>query len=98
MFTLDKFWALKEMKYPPTGLLQDAIPNSPSSFSNVSNTASSEANVADIKAKLQWQTIGPDKINQLRHVRYFKDINGMKEYMNTICIIPENTEILCGWF
>lgn len=35
----------------------------------------------DIKAKLQWQTIGPDKINQLRHVRYFKDINGMKEYM-----------------
>lgn len=23
----------------------------------------------------------PDKINQLRHVRYFKDINGMKEYM-----------------
>ena len=43
--------------------------------------ASSEANVADIKAKLQWQTIGPDKINQLRHVKYFKDINGMKEYM-----------------
>lgn len=47
----------------------------------VAAMASSEANVADIKAKLQWQTIGPDKINQLRHVRYFKDINGMKEYM-----------------
>lgn len=47
----------------------------------VAAMASSEANVADTKAKLQWQTIGPDKINQLRHVRYFKDINGMKEYM-----------------
>ena len=47
----------------------------------VAAMASSEANVADIKAKLQWQTIGPDKINQLRHVKYFKDINGMKEYM-----------------
>ena len=43
--------------------------------------ASSEANIADIKSKLKWQTIGPDKINQLRHVRYFKDINGMKDYM-----------------
>lgn len=47
----------------------------------VAAMASSEANVADIKSKLKWQTIGPDKINQLRHVRYFKDINGMKEYM-----------------
>ena len=43
--------------------------------------ASSEANIADIKSKLKWQTIGPDKINQLRHVRYFNDINGMKDYM-----------------
>ena len=34
-----------------------------------------------IKSKLKWQTIGPDKINQRRHVRYFKDINGMKDYM-----------------
>ena len=47
----------------------------------VAAMASSEANIADIKSKLKWQTIGPDKINQLRHARYFKDINGMKDYM-----------------
>ncbi len=51
----------------------------------VAAMASSEANIADIKSKLKWQTIGPDKINQLRHVRYFKDINGMKDYMKKTC-------------
>ena len=28
-----------------------------------------------------YQTIGHDKLNQLRHVRFFKDINGMREHM-----------------
>ena len=62
----------------------------------VAAMASSEANVADIKAKLQWQTIGPDKINQLRHVRYFKDINGMKDYMkkHAAIIRPKFEEVL----
>ena len=27
------------------------------------------------------QTIGHDKLNQLRHVRFFKDINGLHEHM-----------------
>ena len=27
------------------------------------------------------QTIGHDKVNQLRHVRFFKDIHGMVEHM-----------------
>lgn len=47
----------------------------------VAAMSASEANIADIKSKMKWQTIGPDKINQLRHVKYFKDINGMKEHM-----------------
>ena len=35
----------------------------------------------DIKKQLKYQTIGHDKVNQLRHVRYFKDIHGMVEHM-----------------
>ena len=28
-----------------------------------------------------YQTIGHDKLNQLRHVRFFKDIDGMRQHM-----------------
>lgn len=43
--------------------------------------AASEANLAFIKKSMTIQTIGYDKINQLRHVRYFKDMNGIKAHM-----------------
>ena len=43
--------------------------------------ASSDNNIADIKKQMTIQTIGHDKINQLRHVRYFKDVDGLKAHM-----------------
>ncbi len=49
--------------------------------SGVSCIATSVANVADYKKHLQYQTIGHDKLNQLRHVRFFKDIDGVKNHM-----------------
>lgn len=39
--------------------------------SGVAAFAASEANVADAKRRLGVQTIGPDKVNQLRHLRLF---------------------------
>lgn len=51
------------------------------SGAGVAAIASSEANLADIKKQLGVQTIGHDKINQLRHVWYFKDINGVNAHM-----------------
>jgi DNA-binding transcriptional MocR family regulator len=47
----------------------------------ISALAASKANLADVKKSLTLQTIGSDKINQLRHVRYFKDLNGILTHM-----------------
>lgn len=43
--------------------------------------AASETNIAWTKKLMTVQAIGPDKINQLRHVRYFKDVQGIEEHM-----------------
>ncbi|MBC8544153.1 aminotransferase [Bianquea renquensis] len=49
--------------------------------SGVAAIAASKANLAEIKRYMTIQTIGHDKLNQLRHVRFFKDIHGMVEHM-----------------
>lgn len=49
--------------------------------SGVAMMAASEENIASIKKQLAFQTIGPDKLNQLRHVRFFKDLKGIEEHM-----------------
>ena len=49
--------------------------------SGIAALATSANNIADIKKQLTIQTIGHDKLNQLIHVRFFKDINGLKEHM-----------------
>jgi DNA-binding transcriptional MocR family regulator len=47
----------------------------------VAALASSAENVADAKKHLAIQTIGPDKVNQLRHVRFFGNAAGVKAHM-----------------
>lgn len=49
--------------------------------SGVAAVAASPNNLVDIKKQLKIQTIGHDKVNQLRHVRFYKDIHGMIEHM-----------------
>ena len=49
--------------------------------SGVAALATSPRNVEFIKKQLTVQTIGHDKINQLRHTRFFKNIDGIKAHM-----------------
>lgn len=49
--------------------------------SGVAVLASSVNNIADIEKSMTVQTIGHDKINQLRHVRFFKNAAGVAEHM-----------------
>ena len=47
----------------------------------VSVLAASDANIADIKKRMTVQTIGYDKINQLRHANYLKNFAGVEAHM-----------------
>ena len=49
--------------------------------SGIAAMAASEAKLADARRYMNYQTIGHDKLNQLRHVRFFKDMDGMHEHM-----------------
>lgn len=54
--------------------------------SGIAAIAASDANLADIRNMMKVQTIYHDKVNQLRHVRFFKDIHGIVEHMKNMQI------------
>ena len=62
----------------------------------ISAVAASKANLDEIKKSLTLQTIGFDKVNQLRHVRYFKDFGGIKAQMkkHADCMRPKFEAVL----
>lgn len=47
----------------------------------IAAVAASEENIAEIKKRVSIQTVGYDKLNQLRHVRFLKDAQGVSEHM-----------------
>ena len=47
----------------------------------VAAMASGPATIADVKRRMTVQTIGHDKLNMLRHVRYFKNLDGIRAHM-----------------
>ncbi len=47
----------------------------------ISAVATSVKNIEWFKKSMTIQTIGYDKLNQLRHVRFYKDINGLNAHM-----------------
>ncbi len=49
--------------------------------SGVAAITGSKRNLEDFAKTMSIQTIGHDKVNQLRHVRFFKDMDGMHAHM-----------------
>jgi DNA-binding transcriptional MocR family regulator len=47
----------------------------------------SEANCDHIRKRISMQTIGPDKLNQLRHYNFFKDAGGVYNHMDKMADI-----------
>lgn len=47
----------------------------------IAAVAASAANIAEIKKHIGVQTVGYDKLNQLRHVRFLRDADGIAEHM-----------------
>ena len=48
----------------------------------VAALAASEKNLRIFRERLTAQTVGPDKLNQLRHARFFKNLSGIRSHMN----------------
>ena len=49
--------------------------------SGIAALIASKANLEDVRRQLRIQTIGYDKLNMLRHVRFFRDEVGVREHM-----------------
>ena len=53
----------------------------------ISAMAASVSNCDFIRKRLAVQSIGPDKLNQLRHARFFKDLDGVLAHMQKLAAI-----------
>ena len=62
----------------------------------VSLIASSDENINEIKKVMGAQTIGYDKVNQLRHVQFFKNAEGLRAHMQVLaeCMRPKFESVL----
>lgn len=62
----------------------------------VSLVAASKENIAEIKKIMGSQTIGFDKINQLRHVQFFRNADGVRKHMEVLaqCMRPKFETVL----
>ena len=81
----DKFYNIFEYadKCGTSDLFIEVASTSKISFpgAGISVMAASDANIEAVKKRMTVQTIGYDKINQLRHAAYFKNLDGIKAHM-----------------
>jgi len=73
--------ACKEAGNPERALMFGSTSKISFAGAGLAMMAGSQKNMDWVKNQMAFQTIGPDKLNQLRHVLFFKDINGIEAHM-----------------
>jgi aspartate/methionine/tyrosine aminotransferase len=73
--------ACKEAGHPNRAFLFGSTSKISFAGSGVAMMAASEENIELTKKQMSYQTIGSDKLNQLRHVRFFGDLAGIEAHM-----------------
>ena len=74
--------ACKDAGHPDRVLMFGSTSKMTLAGAGVAMLAASKTNINDAKDKMFAATIGPDKINQLRHVRFFGDLDGLGAHMD----------------
>ena len=98
----DRFYNIFEYaeKYGTQDFFIEVTSTSKISFpgAGVSALAASDSNIEAIKKRMTVQTIGYDKINQLRHAAYFTNADGIKAHMEKHAAIlkPKFDSVLNG--
>jgi aspartate/methionine/tyrosine aminotransferase len=73
--------ACKQAGHPDRVLIFGSTSKVSFAGAGVALMAGSKKNVEFVKQQMFFQTIGPDKLNQLRHVLFFKDMAGIEAHM-----------------
>ncbi|MBT3305931.1 MAG: aminotransferase class I/II-fold pyridoxal phosphate-dependent enzyme [Alphaproteobacteria bacterium] len=74
--------ACKDVGNPDRVLMFGSTSKMTMAGSGIAMMAASTTNIKDALSKQFAATIGPDKINQLRHVRFFGDMDGLRAHMD----------------
>jgi DNA-binding transcriptional MocR family regulator len=73
--------ACKEAGHPDRVLMFGSTSKISFASAGISMMAGSKSSMDRARKQIFFQTIGPDKLNQLRHVRFFKNVAGIEDHM-----------------
>jgi aspartate/methionine/tyrosine aminotransferase len=79
--------ACKESGNPERVFLYGSTSKISFAGAGVAMMGGSKKNIDFVLSKMQFQTIGPNKLNQLRHVLFFKDVAGIEAHMKKHAVI-----------
>jgi DNA-binding transcriptional MocR family regulator len=73
--------ACKQAGHPDRVLIFGSTSKISFASAGLAMMAGSKASMDRARKQMSFQTIGPDKLNQLRHVRFFKNMAGIEDHM-----------------